>query len=75
MSEDMPQGKQTSTDDEIIEVMAKHDDPIHSAKEVGEMIGVTRQCAFNRLQQLKAEGRVCKKKSGARSVVWWPADN
>jgi len=71
----MPQGKQSATDDEIIEVMSEDGDPIHSAKEVAEMIGVTRQCAFNRLQQLKQEGRVRKKKSGARSVVWWPAND
>jgi DNA-binding Lrp family transcriptional regulator len=75
MSEDMPQGKQSATDDEIIEVMSEDGDPIHSASEVAEMIGVTRQCAFNRLQQLKEEGRVRKKKSGSRSVVWWPEDN
>jgi predicted transcriptional regulator len=72
MNEKMPQGKQTVTDREIIEAMEESSDPIHSAREIAEIVGVTRQCAFDRLQQLREEGRVDSKKSGARTVVWWP---
>jgi predicted transcriptional regulator len=70
----MPQGKQTVTDDELLENMREDTDPIHSAAEIAEMVGVTRQCVFNRLQQLHEDGRVGRKKSGSRTVVWWPSD-
>jgi predicted ArsR family transcriptional regulator len=73
MCEDMSQGKETVSDDEIIQIMQESDDPIHSAGEIANVVGVTRQCVFNRLQQLQAEGRVERKKSGSRTVVWWPS--
>jgi CTP-dependent riboflavin kinase len=74
MNREMPQGKQTVSDDEFIRVMEDSPDPIHSAREVADMVSVTRQCAFDRLQQLREEERVDRKKSGARTVVWWPVD-
>lgn len=74
MDREMPQGKRTVTDDEIINTMLESSDPFHTAPELADMLGVTRQCIHNRLQALNKKGRVDRKKSGPRTVIWWPAE-
>ena len=66
----MPQGKQTVSDDDIIETILQHDDPFVRSDEIAEEFGHTRQWAHERLQQLHDEGDL-KKKGGNRSVIWW----
>jgi len=74
MSEEMPQGKQTVSDTQIIQVMREDDDPFHAAPEVAEIFDHSRQWAHDRLASLHEDGLVERKESGERSVIWWPAD-
>jgi uncharacterized protein YigA (DUF484 family) len=66
----MPRGKQTVDDDDIIQWMADHPDPFVRADELAEAFNHTRQWAHSRLQDLHKEQAV-KKKSGARSAIYW----
>jgi predicted transcriptional regulator len=66
----MPRGKQTVSDSDIIQAMADHPDPFIRTDELAEEFGFTRQWAHSRLQDLVEDGPV-KKKSGARSAIYW----
>ena len=61
-------------DPELMNVFQSAEDPILTATEVAERIGVTRQYAHQRLQDLHDAGVVTRKKVGSRAVVWWPVD-
>jgi len=71
MTKDMPQGKKTVSDTQIVQAIDEHADPVLSAQEVAEIFGHTRQWADSRLKDLAEEGRVQKKSGGPRSVMWW----
>lgn len=70
MTGDMPQGKQTVSDKEIIEAIADHPDPFVRADEIADEFDHTRQWAHKRLGDLCAAGPV-KKKAGKRSAIYW----
>ena len=74
MSDDMPQGKETVSDGQIIEAIQNHPDPFVAASEVAEMFDHSRQWAHERLQDLADERRIEKKEAGSRSVIWWDPD-
>ena len=71
MTEKMPQGKETVTDQEIVDAIECHDDPVVAAVEIAEMFEHTRQWAHSRLESLHEEGKVKKKGGGRKAVVWW----
>ena len=74
MTERMPQGKETVSDEDILAAMRSSDDPVVSATEIGDHFDHTRQWAHQRLEQLYEEGMVEKKEASKRSVVWWVKD-
>jgi len=67
----MSQGKQTVSDEQIIELLEDSTDPFMSATEVADMFDHTRQWAHIRLQDLSDRDKVRKKKAGESSVIWW----
>jgi len=71
MSEEMPQGKETVSDQQIVTAIEEHTDPFVFASEVAEKFDHTRQWAHNRLQVLYDDGRIKRKSGGQRSVIWW----
>jgi len=75
MTDDMPQGKKTVSDDEIVKRMREHKDPFLGAGEVAGMFDHTRQWAHSRLKGLNNQDRVRKKTAGKRSVIWWPEED
>lgn len=68
---DVPQGKETVTDREIIEIMRESSEPAFITSEVADMVGMTTEGARGRLEQLREEGLVYKKKPSSRTVLWW----
>lgn len=62
------------TDDEILVILDKSNDPVMSAREVADELGESRRTLHRRLNELHDEGRVEKKTVGGRSVVWWLPD-
>lgn len=68
---DMPQGRQTVSDAEIIEFMETSDEPAFIAKEIASEFGINKETARKRLNQLSKEGKVYRKKPSLRTVLWW----
>lgn len=68
---DVPQGKQTVTDNEIVETMNAHPDPAFTTGELAEMFGMTVEGIRHRLESLHDEGRIYRKKPTPRTVIWW----
>lgn len=59
------------SDVKYLRAIARSADPVVTAPELAEMVGVTQQAAHSRLQQMEERGLVKRKKVGSRSVVWW----
>ena len=49
-------------------------EPVLTATEVADQLGITQQGAHHKLQRAHERGAVEKKKVGARAVVWWVPD-
>lgn len=49
-------------------------DPVLSAPEIAELVGVSQQGAYSRLQSLEADGYLDSKKVGAKARVFWLSD-
>ena len=62
----------TITPERVLEVLREEDDPVLTAKEVGERLGCTSEAARQRLHELQDCGDIESKQVGARAVVWWP---
>lgn len=70
-------GKFTSKveDEDILRALRKHGEPVATAGEVADVLGVSSETVRRRLTTLHEAGRVGRKKVGARAVVWWVADD
>lgn len=64
----------TVTPERVLEVLRESDDPVLTAKEVGECIGCTSEAARQQLHDLHEDGKVESKQVGARAIVWWVSD-
>jgi len=60
-------------DAQLRRVFEESADPVLTAVEVAEALGVSQQAAHAKLTRAHENGAVSRKKTGARSVVWWPA--
>jgi len=67
----MTQGKQTVSDDEIIEQIRSHPDPAFTTPELAEQFDMTVEGIRRRLNKLQDKGRLYKKKPTNRTIVWW----
>ncbi|WP_256546752.1 winged helix-turn-helix domain-containing protein [Halobellus inordinatus] len=55
----------------VIQIFKESEDPVLTAAEIAERIGMTRQGANYRLKQLQEQDVVDRKKIGSRAVAWW----
>lgn len=63
-------GHQTARE-ELLYVFRDRDDPVLTAPEVADELGITQQAAHKRLQRAADDGDLKRKTVGARAVVWW----
>lgn len=70
---DVPRGKQTVTDQEILAALQAVEGPAATAGEVAADLELSVNGVRMRLDDLAADGRVNRKKTGHRTVLWWPA--
>jgi len=63
----------TVTPERVLEVLQGADDPVLTAKEVGEWLDCTSEAARQQLHELREQGKVESKQVGARARVWWPS--
>lgn len=59
------------TDQDILKVFDFADEPVLTASEVAAELPITREAAGRRLNQMRENGLVDRKKTGARSIAWW----
>lgn len=66
------QGKYTEqvAPGDVLAVFREADLPVLTSKEVAEEMGIARQTAYNKLEELVEQGDLHKKKVGARAVVY-----
>lgn len=68
---DVPQGKQTVNDSEILEYMRSDSDPAYSTSELADQFGMSTEGMRVRLEDLRTEALIHKKKPTERTVLWW----
>jgi len=61
---------QKITDQDILKIFDRTGEPM-TAPELAEELPVTKEAVSRRLKQMHEDGLVGRKKTGARSVVWW----
>ncbi|MFC7137292.1 winged helix-turn-helix domain-containing protein [Halobaculum litoreum] len=59
------------SDDQILGVFESAVDPVLTASEVAERLGMGRRGILTRLESLEEQGYLRSKKVGGRSTVWW----
>lgn len=59
------------SDVKYIHAIATHPDPVVTAVEIAEKVGVSQQATHSKLSDLYERRLVKRKEVGARSVVWW----
>ena len=59
---------------DLASCFAQTTQPVLTATEVAEQLGITQQGAHHKLQRAHEKGAVEKKKVGSRAVVWWVPD-
>jgi predicted transcriptional regulator len=62
------------SDDAILRAIALHPDPVVTASEVAEEVGITPQGVNKRLKQLVEKERLTRKEVGSRAVIYWLTD-
>lgn len=66
-------GNMKATDEELLKAIESVDEPVASAREVADSVGMTRTAVTERLKELRDDGDVAKKSVG-RGFVWWTRD-
>lgn len=61
---------QQVTPAQVLEVFENADLPVLTSREVADELGIARQTAYNKLEELVKQGDVRKKSVGARAVVY-----
>jgi predicted ArsR family transcriptional regulator len=64
----------TITPERVLKVLREDDDPVLTAKEIGDRLDCTSEAARQRLHELRESGEAESKQVGARAVVWWPSE-
>lgn len=63
------------TDSDVLRALRAQRDPVATAGELADVLGVSSETVRRHLTELHEDGRVGRKTVGARAVVWWPVDD
>ena len=66
--------RQRVTDSDILGALREQSDPVATAGELAEVLGVSSETVRRHLTELHERGFVDRKTVGARAVVWWALD-
>lgn len=77
VTSDMTPGRKPRvTDEELMETLegmtGTNANPVVTTEEVAEVLPLAHDSVYDRLSRFYDEGKVHKKKVGARGLVWWP---
>lgn len=62
---------ETVTPERVVETIREADGPIVTTRDVADALECTTEAARQKLVTLTEQGRVARRKVGARAVVWW----
>jgi predicted ArsR family transcriptional regulator len=65
----------TVADDEILAAIALHPEPVVTARDLDERLGLEPESVLARLNQLHADGLLAKKEPGASAAVFWLSED
>lgn len=60
-----------ATTENVLAYLKETQDPAVSSTEVADQFDITQQAAYEKLQKMYENGKIGKKKIGARAVVWY----
>lgn len=63
--------KGISTKQDVLKAFDNADAPFLTAGEVADAVGIANSTANNHLNQMREDGLVGRKETGARAVGWW----
>lgn len=66
-----PGRKPEVNDVEILTAIALHRDPVVTAGEVADTVGMSPQGVNKRLRDLAEQGDIVRKQVGSRAVIYW----
>lgn len=66
-----PGRKPRVTDEELLAVFQRTDDPVLSTAEIADELPIKRRATLTRLQRLADNGVLSRKQTGGRNTVWW----
>lgn len=69
-----PGRKRSTSDDEILTAIALHPEPVVTAGEIAERVGMTNAGVNKRLPELEEDGLIIRKEVGAHAVIYWLTD-
>ena len=67
----MAESEWRSSDVRYLRAIIESGDPVVTATELADEVGVSQQAAYSKLADMKDRGLVRSKKVGARARVWW----
>ncbi|MDY6765386.1 MAG: hypothetical protein SV377_06875 [Halobacteria archaeon] len=59
------------TEQDILKVFDKVDEPVLTTSDVADSVEIGHDAVYTKLQKMHEKDLLGKKKTGARSVVWW----
>jgi len=62
---------ETVTPERVLGVLRAADAPFVTAGDVSDELGCTPEAVTKKLKRLQEQGRVARRRVGARAVVWW----
>ncbi|WP_373189956.1 hypothetical protein [Halolamina sp.] len=71
----MPSGTLKESDEKYLRAAVMNPDPVVTAVEVADAVGVTQQAAYSKLSGLEERGFIRSKGVGSRAKVWWVTDS
>jgi len=66
-----PGREPTVSDEDILAVFERSDDPVLTTSEVADQIDIGQRGTYDRLEKLAEQGEIVRKKVSGSAVVWW----
>lgn len=66
---------QRVSDSDVLEALREQPDPVATAGELADILGVSSETTRRHLAELHERGLVDRKTVGSRAVVWWALDD
>ena len=63
-----------TTLDDVRDAVRDGPDPVSTTGDVAEVLDISSESARGKLNELHEQGRIEKRKIGARAIIWWVSE-